>query len=869
MEDERRKTKEERRKTEILRLILALFVVFCFNFSFNPEKAYASDPFGGSIAVSKYWNTYGQHFDFDLTDNSHTAPNNYSKYIIGYCDSNGRVIQGNSIVRNLRVWKVNGHTIHVSFDFYPDWNALEASAWDGHYHPLQIRGGKGQWNVNTCTWIVSLYAVNSITYTASGNGHNVRQGLPYGDTWSTYWEAHTASGWGWDGNYHRRYCTKCGAWTESHVCTANYSWVTDANTHVMRCNIDGITWNSGTHSMGGWYGNTATCTAGGLQYRSCGTCGYTISSATSALGHSWSAEYADSDGYIKKKCTRCNEVQVLRGIDYSVLYNGNGSTRGSTEKSSHQYGVAKNLTKNGYEKTGYSFTGWNTIADISGTHYEDEASVINLTTTHNGTVSLYAEWKINQYPVKYIIHDITTDTDIKMIIQDVDYNVTVNGTDIDQELNVNTDGIFYVENDSRPYKLLTEDDDETLYTTAKVSTAGATVYRYCRLNEIDLTFDENTPSGKGLSEALVPSSKKVVPGKTYGDLPTPKLSDWKFEGWFTEKTGGTKITSSSIVDETQAFSIYAHWTALPPSIVSYDKSAAVVEDLGITEEEYLKSYGNLTTDFLQNGKLLYPYQTTTIEATIDGGQSSGTRNWTWEMKRNGKWISLVGKYSTTANINGITYETRNNKDVSKVYLDITGAIRTDNNTEYRLRLKNNAAEKLSDTIPLTVYWLPKISGNTSTKSYTHLIEIRYENADGSFGDYETVYLKRVLPNKIVSWSLPGSNMYKEASVEYRTTEEDVTTKIDIMRQTYYLDINGRLGGKNFGNIKHYGKCDVYINGELKAKGVTDYYVKWRYGTTYEIKDIVPDEGHIFNGCYNKIPLAGEINKTTSLVLEFD
>ena len=131
MEDERRKTKEERRKTEILRLILALFVVFCFNFSFNPEKAYASDPFGGSIAVSKYWNTYGQHFDFDLTDNSHTAPNNYSKYIIGYCDSNGRVIQGNSIVRNLRVWKVNGHTIHVSFDFYPDWNAFEAVKGNG------------------------------------------------------------------------------------------------------------------------------------------------------------------------------------------------------------------------------------------------------------------------------------------------------------------------------------------------------------------------------------------------------------------------------------------------------------------------------------------------------------------------------------------------------------------------------------------------------------------------------------------------------------------------------------------------------------------------------------------------------------------
>lgn len=40
---------------------------------------------------------------------------------------------------------------------------------------------------------------------------------------------------------------------------------------------------------------------------------------------------------------------------YTVSYDGNGSTGGSTTNSSHTYGVSKNLTANGYTKTGYTF----------------------------------------------------------------------------------------------------------------------------------------------------------------------------------------------------------------------------------------------------------------------------------------------------------------------------------------------------------------------------------------------------------------------------------------------------------------------------------------------------------------------------------
>lgn len=79
---------------------------------------------------------------------------------------------------------------------------------------------------------------------------------------------------------------------------------------------------------------------------------------------------------------------------YTVTYNGNGATSGSTANSSHTYGVERTLTSNGFTRIGYTFAGWNTAADGSGTSYSDGASVTNLTATNGATVTLYAQWSL-------------------------------------------------------------------------------------------------------------------------------------------------------------------------------------------------------------------------------------------------------------------------------------------------------------------------------------------------------------------------------------------------------------------------------------------------------------------------------------------
>ena len=66
-----------------------------------------------------------------------------------------------------------------------------------------------------------------------------------------------------------------------------------------------------------------------------------------------------------------------------------------------------------------------------------------------------------------------------------------------------------------------------------------------------ITFDAN-------NGVVSPTSRLVADGATLGELPVPTRNGYVFEGWYTSKVGGTKVTSSTIV--TSNMTLYAHWT---------------------------------------------------------------------------------------------------------------------------------------------------------------------------------------------------------------------------------------------------------------------------------------------------------------------
>lgn len=64
---------------------------------------------------------------------------------------------------------------------------------------------------------------------------------------------------------------------------------------------------------------------------------------------------------------------------YKIKFDGNGAAKGKMSEKACAAGQKEKLSKNKFEKKGYTFAGWNTQPDGKGTFYEENAYVKNLT----------------------------------------------------------------------------------------------------------------------------------------------------------------------------------------------------------------------------------------------------------------------------------------------------------------------------------------------------------------------------------------------------------------------------------------------------------------------------------------------------------
>lgn len=91
-----------------------------------------------------------------------------------------------------------------------------------------------------------------------------------------------------------------------------------------------------------------------------------------------------------------------------------------------------------------------------------------------------------------------------------------------------------------------------LYSELEKRTIGdVTLEAHWTPTKYTLSFDPN-------GGTVNPTSKTVSYGSPYGDLPTPTKSGNTFLGWFTEKDGGTKVSSTTTMGASNV-TLYAHW----------------------------------------------------------------------------------------------------------------------------------------------------------------------------------------------------------------------------------------------------------------------------------------------------------------------
>ena len=100
--------------------------------------------------------------------------------------------------------------------------------------------------------------------------------------------------------------------------------------------------------------------------------------------HHWSGE---------DHCSYCNATC------YAIMYDGNRATEGTVpETMIWEPGATATVMGNSgnLSLTNYTFAGWNTAADGSGTDYVEGDAL-----TVSGTVTLYAQWTINTYTIRF------------------------------------------------------------------------------------------------------------------------------------------------------------------------------------------------------------------------------------------------------------------------------------------------------------------------------------------------------------------------------------------------------------------------------------------------------------------------------------
>ena len=73
------------------------------------------------------------------------------------------------------------------------------------------------------------------------------------------------------------------------------------------------------------------------------------------------------------------------------------------------YNRQRTLNANTFKYTGYTFAGWNTKADGTGTAYTDGQTIENLSSADGAVITLYAQWKIHTHKLKVYVSNENAD----------------------------------------------------------------------------------------------------------------------------------------------------------------------------------------------------------------------------------------------------------------------------------------------------------------------------------------------------------------------------------------------------------------------------------------------------------------------------
>jgi len=222
--------------------------------------------------------------------------------------------------------------------------------------------------------------------------------------------------------------------------------------------------------------------------------------------------------------------------NFSVTFNGNGFSSGTMPNEIANGSTA--LTANAFLRTNYTFAGWNTAANGSGTPYADLASY-----PFSASTTLYAQWTA---------------------LDTVTFN-TQGGSAVAPMSGPNNSTITLPAGPTRAGYVFNgwfaASSGGTALTSPYTLTGSATLYAQWTANASD-TVTFNTQGGSAVASMSGPNGSTIT-------LPAaPTRAGYSFNGWFAASSGGTALTSPYTLAGTVI--LYAQWTANASDTVTFN-----------------------------------------------------------------------------------------------------------------------------------------------------------------------------------------------------------------------------------------------------------------------------------------------------------
>lgn len=240
----------------------------------------------------------------------------------------------------------------------------------------------------------------------------------------------------------------------------------------------------------------------------------------------------------------------ISSVTYAYLYfDANGGTVSTSSKAVEEGSTAGALPTPTRED--YTFLGWYT-SESGGTE-------VTSSTRIDYSMTLYAHWQYSP-PVKTCT-----------------LTFNANGGSVSSSFKTVTEGTVAgtLPTPTRDgYTFLgwfTDPTNGSEVTSSTIIGLSMTLYAHWSSNVVVATVTFNANGG-----TVSTTTKKVNCGDTIGSLPTPTRTGYTFLGWYTDATGDSKVSSSTVVNQ-PTLTLYAHWkydtiTVSVPQVLIGDKN---------------------------------------------------------------------------------------------------------------------------------------------------------------------------------------------------------------------------------------------------------------------------------------------------------